>query len=61
MVEQITKYCKRCKGKFMYGDMSKTLRGQMSRKYCDDCNVLQNKDNSRSEWVRRKKLMEIKE
>tara|TARA_R110002096_G_scaffold318234_1_gene512644 strand:- start:164 stop:349 length:186 start_codon:yes stop_codon:yes gene_type:complete len=61
MTVQITKYCKRCKGKFMYGDMSRTLQGQMSRKYCDECNILQGEDHRRNEYARKKQLMEIKQ
>jgi late competence protein required for DNA uptake (superfamily II DNA/RNA helicase) len=44
IVEQITKYCKRCNIKFKFGDMDKSLQGQMARKYCDNCIVLQQVD-----------------
>ena len=59
MVEQITKYCKRCKGKFMYGDMSKSLSGQMSRKYCDDCIPLQYKLHIKTECDKKRALRVI--
>jgi hypothetical protein len=45
----------------MYGDMSRTLQGQMSRKYCDECNILQGEDHRRNEYARKKQLMEIKQ
>ena len=47
MTELITKYCKRCNDKFMYGDMNKSLVGQMTRKYCDDCITLQHRNESK--------------
>ena len=59
MPELITKYCKRCKGKFMYGDMNKALSGQMSRKYCDDCIPLQAKVHIKTERDRKRALKVI--
>ena len=43
----ITKICVRCDKQFEYGDMNKSLRGQMTRKYCDQCKILQHRDESR--------------
>ena len=31
----------------MYGDMNKSLVGQMTRKYCDDCITLQHRNESK--------------
>ena len=45
----------------MFGDMSKSLQGQMSRKFCDECNTLQCEDHRRNEYERKMKLMEIKQ
>ena len=45
--ELITKVCIRCDKEFEYGDMNKSFRGQMTRKYCDQCKVLQHRDESR--------------
>jgi len=53
-MNKITKYCKRCKVKFMYGNMDIALSGQMSRKYCDDCIILQSKDYSKNEYAKKK-------
>lgn len=43
------KICKRCGSNFMYGANfpTRSLRGLMTRKYCDGCIVLQHKDESR--------------
>ncbi len=41
------KYCIRCDNIFYYGNFNKSLRGQMTRKYCDDCIILQHRDESR--------------
>jgi len=47
MIEPLMKYCMRCSDKFYYGDFNKSLRGQMTRKYCDECIILQHRDESR--------------
>lgn len=44
---KLKKYCIRCKQGFKYGDWNKSLRGQMTRKYCDQCNILQHRDESK--------------
>ena len=49
--ELITKYCKRCDVKFQFGDMDKPLNGQMARKYCDTCKVLQNREYARNKYI----------
>jgi len=41
------KICKRCNENFTYGDITKSLRGQMTRKYCDGCIVLQHREESK--------------
>tara|TARA_B110000467_G_scaffold30969_1_gene27895 strand:+ start:288 stop:491 length:204 start_codon:yes stop_codon:yes gene_type:complete len=44
------KICKRCGYDFAYGANVpiRSLRGLMTRKYCDDCIILQHKDESRT-------------
>jgi hypothetical protein len=44
---KITKKCIRCKCMFQYGDMDKSLCGQMTRRYCNVCKILQHKDEAR--------------
>ena len=44
---KMIKICKRCNRDFTYGDITKSLRGQMTRKYCDECIVLQHRDESK--------------
>jgi hypothetical protein len=61
MVEPITKHCIRCTKKFQYGDMTKALSGQMSRKYCDTCRILQRKENGHNEWLKQKRMDAIHE
>jgi len=46
MMTLITKSCVRCSKEFEYGDMNKSLRGQMTRKYCNPCKILQHRDES---------------
>ena len=46
MMTLITKSCVRCNKEFEYGDMNKSLRGQMTRKYCNPCKILQHRDES---------------
>ena len=43
----MTRKCVRCSISFQYGDMDKSLRGQMTRRYCIMCKVLQHRDESR--------------
>ena len=45
--DPITKQCVRCDKLFRYGNMDTSLRGQMTRKYCDDCITLQHRDESK--------------
>ena len=47
------KICKRCNENFTYGDITQSLRGQMTRKYCDACIVLQHRDESKMYQRRR--------
>jgi hypothetical protein len=61
MIEPITKTCIRCSEKFQFGDMTKALSGQMTRKYCDSCRVLQRKENGRNEWLKKKRMDAIHE
>jgi len=44
---RMTRKCIRCKNIFQYGDMNKSLRGQMTRRYCVGCKVLQHRDEAR--------------
>lgn len=46
-MNQITRGCVRCHNLFQYGDLTKSLRGQMTRKYCDNCIILNHRDESR--------------
>ena len=46
-MEKMTRDCVRCHKLFQYGDMNKSLRGQMTRRYCDMCKILQHRDESR--------------
>jgi hypothetical protein len=55
MIISLLKICKRCNKSFHYGDFNKSLQGQMTRKYCDKCKVLQHQDESR-EYQRQKRL-----
>ena len=54
-VDKICRGCIRCKKLFNYGNMDISLRGQMTRKYCNECIVLQHRDESRL-YQRRKRL-----
>ena len=54
-VDKICRECIRCKNLFNYGNMDISLRGQMTRKYCNECIVLQHRDESKK-YQRRKKL-----
>ena len=47
-MEKMTRGCVRCHKLFQYGDMNKSLRGQMTRRYCDMCKILQHRDESRA-------------
>jgi len=58
MSEQLLKYCKRCRKEFEYGDMNKSLRGQLTRKYCNKCIILQHRDESR-DYQRRKRINDL--
>ena len=46
-VDKMCRACVRCKKLFHYGNMDISLRGQMTRKYCSACKVLQHRDESR--------------
>ena len=46
-MEKMTRGCVRCHKLFQYGDMNKSLRGQMTRRYCDMCKILQHRDEAR--------------
>ena len=50
----ITRGCVRCKCSFTYEGQLGIGRGSMTRKYCDDCKILQHRDESR-EYMRRRK------
>jgi hypothetical protein len=52
----ITRGCIRCKSSFNYEGIIGIGRGSMTRKYCNDCKILQKRDESR-EYQRRKKLI----
>ena len=54
-VDKICRGCIRCKKLFNYGNMDISLRGQMTRRYCNECIVLQHRDESRL-YQRRKRL-----
>ena len=47
-VSKVCRGCIRCKKLFHYGNMDISLRGQMTRKYCDVCKVLQHRDEARA-------------
>ena len=47
-MEKMTRDCVRCHKLFQYGDMNKSLRGQMTRRYCYMCKILQHRDESRA-------------
>jgi hypothetical protein len=47
MSDPITKQCVRCDKLFQYGNMDTSLRGQMTRKYCNGCITLQHRDESK--------------
>tara|TARA_B110000495_G_scaffold92657_1_gene80050 strand:- start:135 stop:368 length:234 start_codon:yes stop_codon:yes gene_type:complete len=51
-VDKICRACVRCKKIFHYGDMDASLRGQMTRKYCTTCKVLQHRDEARIHSLR---------
>ena len=46
-VDKMCRECIRCKKLFHYGNMDISLRGQMTRKYCLTCKVLQHRDEAR--------------
>ena len=46
-VSKLYRACVRCKKLFHYGNMDISLRGQMTRKYCLTCKVLQHRDEAR--------------
>ena len=50
----ITRGCVRCKCSFTYEGQLGVGRGSMTRKYCDECKILQHRDESR-EYMRRRK------
>jgi hypothetical protein len=52
---KLKKYCIRCKQGFEYGDWNKSLRGQMTRKYCDECRVTNHRVESKL-YQKQKKL-----
>ena len=52
----ITRGCIRCKCPFSYEGVIGTGRGSMTRKYCDECKILQHRDESREYMRRRKQL-----
>ena len=43
----ITRGCVRCKCSFSYEGQLGVGRGKMTRKYCNECKVLQHRDESR--------------
>jgi hypothetical protein len=43
----ITRGCVRCKCSFKYEGQLGVGRGKMTRKYCNECKVLQHRDESR--------------
>ena len=51
----IVRGCIRCKRSFSYKGELGIGKGSMTRKYCDDCKVLQHRDESR-EYMRRMKI-----
>ena len=54
----ITRGCIRCKRSFSYEGTIGTGRGSMTRKYCDECKILQHRDESR-EYMRRRKQLQL--
>ena len=57
----ITKTCIRCNEKFQFGDMDKSLNGQMHRKYCDACKILQIKTTKDKGLLKKKRMDAIHE
>ena len=55
MITSLLKICKRCNKTFRYGNFNKSLQGQMTRKYCNECRIRQHQDESR-EYQRQKRL-----
>tara|TARA_R110002126_G_scaffold280186_1_gene427460 strand:+ start:133 stop:306 length:174 start_codon:yes stop_codon:yes gene_type:complete len=51
----ITRGCVRCKEAFEYNGDYGIGRGTMTKRYCEQCKILQHRDESR-EYQRRKKL-----
>jgi hypothetical protein len=51
---KICRECKRCNEKFYYGEIFANLRGRMTRRYCDNCIILQHRDESR-EYQRKRR------
>lgn len=53
--KMITRGCVRCKEAFEYNGDYGIGRGTMTKRYCEQCKILQHRDESR-EYQRRKKL-----
>ena len=51
----ITRGCVRCKCSFTYKGQLGGGRGSMTRKYCNECKILQHRDESR-EYMRKMRL-----
>ena len=51
----IARACHRCKQIFEYEGTIGVGRGKMTRRYCNECKVLQHRDESR-EYQRKKRL-----
>ena len=55
----ITRGCIRCKCSFNYEGQLGVGRGKMTRKYCNECKVLQHRDESRLYQRKRNAMYEM--